>query len=1370
MPSPTTAGADDVDVWIVCDAGDAARAAQLAEALEALLGSPVRIITERNEVEDIQDHVALFVVSAETSVLEEMLESRVDERRRKRDKPRRDVPIVVDESMRDTQDDWQGATGLYLGNEPYFDYCDPDSADLARLVSQIQAKAKSTLPRSKGDVFIAHDLSSHDLATTVARALERDHDLSVRLPTKSAMADTKSLVANIQVSTTVIVLATKAYMHTVNIRRRFPNPSRDAFLEICKRRYSRTIVAALEVGMIDSELAWRASFGFGLLHLTPIDATSLTKDAMARLANEVKERIQAPLRSVEAPLSPYIQDIYFLFTPSDDRAWVKDKAAAFTYGTRAWVLNSIATWFEDVQSPLFLLSGGPATGKSVLLAILCTCGLEDALPQLVRVRRSLLRKSMSRIRSLWRRNGEVPRTGLTVAAFHFFRRNDEIASSAKQALVNIIWQLCESVDNFAQAVREVLLHHFYLDVDSDNGESKELFDKLTLSELYRHFLARPARDIQYDEETRLVIVIDAIDECDDGSAFVKHVLGPWSRNPDSWWLPFLVSTRKESEVQVDLQHFIFNEALEHKTLDPLNPLDPDNLFDMQCHVASLLRDMENVVDPEHLNACTNVLAESSQGSFLWAGFLSCVLRNAQVASSKCMLTLSDVQDHDLIPRGLNAMRSKAFYQLQASLNDEKSDRYTALLAPLAAAREPLHIEFIQALLGLEDHAETEKTLDQASGIIVQNARGRYSLVHPSVARWLTNKDESGDQSVDCELGHESLAALCLANAEDDYSLRHVLFHLIACGQFDQTVSLLNDFSWVQQAIDQGKTLEERYKHITALVQFCKEAALYEIAGTQTPQLLHKAVRELARDPRQLAPQILARFDPHRDQNDPLYTSMQAPPGKWLRPIRQSLPHPGYRPRDRLVSKILPYEDLDAFKWVTIEGSRVICLQGNGWAHLWDMTSREHLHSWIFPVACSLKANEWANSVDISGSRAVFAVGRTVYIVNVETGQVLREINAKNINVFALLEGSRLVICEHWLRRRVPLFEPQVWDVDTGEKMHVLSGHTRPIEGIAISVSRVATASSDETARVWDLETGTQLHELRHSTSVTTVAASPTSIATGAEDSVVRIWDAENGELVRELECRSGFPEFVLFTSKWIICFLHVQLKGNLLVWDAATCQQHLEMPLSDSYIHSLAVLDDVLLACAVTNRDNDTKVEASILEWNLADLSSCKEPARSQGESTPHTFGARAVTTSIVGDLEGKRSGFIYVWDLKTGDLVNAIDLNLGNTHSKIYGYTFLGNSYVAFAVGKSNWDVSSLLGIWDILTGEQLRTPQIGKGGKIEHIDFAGDTLRIARSVGQDGGLHDELYSLHSDSAASAGRGGIADRSSPVEANGQVR
>ena len=82
--------------------------------------------------------------------------------------------------------------------------------------------------------------------------------------------------------------------------------------------------------------------------------------------------------------------------------------------------------------------------------------------------------------------------------------------------------------------------------------------------------------------------------------------------------------------------------------------------------------------------------------------------------------------------------------------------------------------------------------------------------------------------------------------------------------------------------------------------------------------------------------------------------------------------------------------------------------------------------------------------------------------------------------------------------------------------------------------RLATGGEENTVKIWDVETGQELQTLRgHSGDVYTVAFSPDDdgrwIASAGEDSTVKIWDSHTGKLVRSFRGHTGLVSSLAFS-------------------------------------------------------------------------------------------------------------------------------------------------------------------------------------------------------------------------------------------------
>jgi WD40 repeat protein len=102
----------------------------------------------------------------------------------------------------------------------------------------------------------------------------------------------------------------------------------------------------------------------------------------------------------------------------------------------------------------------------------------------------------------------------------------------------------------------------------------------------------------------------------------------------------------------------------------------------------------------------------------------------------------------------------------------------------------------------------------------------------------------------------------------------------------------------------------------------------------------------------------------------------------------------------------------------------------------------------------------------------------------------------------------------------------VWDLETGQDLRTLIGHTDSVRGVAITPDgrHAVSASSDNTLKVWDLVTGQELQTLiGHASHVNGVAVTPDGrrAMSASNDNTLEVWDLENGQELRTLTGHSS---------------------------------------------------------------------------------------------------------------------------------------------------------------------------------------------------------------------------------------------------------
>jgi WD40 repeat protein len=94
----------------------------------------------------------------------------------------------------------------------------------------------------------------------------------------------------------------------------------------------------------------------------------------------------------------------------------------------------------------------------------------------------------------------------------------------------------------------------------------------------------------------------------------------------------------------------------------------------------------------------------------------------------------------------------------------------------------------------------------------------------------------------------------------------------------------------------------------------------------------------------------------------------------------------------------------------------------------------------------------------------------------------------------------------------------VWNLESGEELRTLEGHTHWVDAVAVTpdgqraVSASGSLGHDKTLRVWDLQSGKELHTLEgHTISVKAVVVTPDgrrAVSQGYK--TLRVWDLESG--------------------------------------------------------------------------------------------------------------------------------------------------------------------------------------------------------------------------------------------------------------------
>jgi F-box/WD-40 domain protein MET30 len=89
---------------------------------------------------------------------------------------------------------------------------------------------------------------------------------------------------------------------------------------------------------------------------------------------------------------------------------------------------------------------------------------------------------------------------------------------------------------------------------------------------------------------------------------------------------------------------------------------------------------------------------------------------------------------------------------------------------------------------------------------------------------------------------------------------------------------------------------------------------------------------------------------------------------------------------------------------------------------------------------------------------------------------------------------------------------RVWNLETGQEMMVMRGHTRAVRALQFDAAKLITGSMDTTLRVWNWRTGKCIRTLEgHTEGVVCLNYDSNVLASGSVDASIKVWNFRTGE-------------------------------------------------------------------------------------------------------------------------------------------------------------------------------------------------------------------------------------------------------------------
>ncbi|KAI8340413.1 WD40-repeat-containing domain protein [Blakeslea trispora] len=153
--------------------------------------------------------------------------------------------------------------------------------------------------------------------------------------------------------------------------------------------------------------------------------------------------------------------------------------------------------------------------------------------------------------------------------------------------------------------------------------------------------------------------------------------------------------------------------------------------------------------------------------------------------------------------------------------------------------------------------------------------------------------------------------------------------------------------------------------------------------------------------------------------------------------------------------------------------------------------------------------------------------KSVRIWNLETGELIRTLNGHTRCVRALqFDEAKLVTgsMDHTLK---------IWNWQTGQCIRTLEGHTGGVLSLHFNSRLMASGSTDHTIRVWNFSAGECCTLTGHTEWVNSVrfCQEGTVLISSSDDSTIRIWDVQKRSCIRSLGDHVGQVQLAIPSPK-----------------------------------------------------------------------------------------------------------------------------------------------------------------------------------------------------------------------------------------------
>ncbi|KAF8965897.1 hypothetical protein BDZ97DRAFT_1995357 [Flammula alnicola] len=904
-----------------------------------------------------------------------------------------------------------------------------------------------------------------------------------------------------------------------------------------------------------------------------------------------------------------------------------------TAETREKILEDLKGWVVDPKgAKVYWMNGMAGTGKTTIVYSLCEWLEEN------------------------RRLG----------GNYFCSRISALCRDVNNIVPSLAYQLAQYSSAFRSALCKIL-------------EEKPEASKLDVKWQFQKLVQEPMQAVKTAMPESVVIVVDALDECDDGDAF-RLFLETLLKLAADLPLKFFVTSRPEPSIRVKMLAPGYSRSVLH-----LHDIEESIVeADIKKYVTEALGSMSPPPSPNEVERLAKLAGKlfiyaATAVRYIHPGDLP-VNSSARLRTMLGMVSGSSKQ-HDELNGLYTGILSVAVDRKR--LEEQEVNDILLTLRTVVCAKEPMTVRTLASLLNLAEQRVRFSLQPLRSILHVQEGvQGLVSPFHASFPDYLFDKRRS--EEFHCETTQHSEI---LANGCFDVMKAQLKFNICKLESsflFDKDVSDLQERIeksisaalsyacryWVEHLRQGNSTVMVRIRLVDFLTHrllFWMEVLNLErrmaIGGEILRQVQHWLPKVMAD-----AEAFVARFAAG--------ACMRSTPHIYI----SGLP---FCPRSNSV-----HENY----WGRTRG--LIDVKGSGVEH------------WPSAAIGIWKTDSKVLSVAFSPDGTCIVSGGddgTIRVRDARTGDtVAGPFKGHTNSVWSVAfspDGTHIVSGSEDQTIRV-------WDARTGDTVAgPFKGHTSSVWSVAFSPDgmHIISGSEDQTIRVWDARTGDTVAGPfeGHTNSVWSVAFSPdgTRIVSGSKDQTIRVWDARTGDTV-------AGPFKGHTSSVWSVAFspdgMHI-ISGSedqtIRVWDARTGDT-VAGPFEGhtNSVWSVAFSPD---GTRIVSGSKDQTIRV----WDARTGDTVAGPFKG------HTSSVWSVAFSPDGMhiISGSEDQTIRVWDARTGDTVAGPFE--GHTNS-VWSVAFSPDGTRIVSGSKDQ-----TIRVWDARTGDTIAGPRAHKFGQVSCI-----------------------------------------------------